>query len=293
MTADQIEQRTAEWFAARRGRLTGSNIGAALNCAPYKTAEDLIRAMVRDWHGAEREFVGNVATDYGQRHEPLALMDYLGKTGSLAESCGFFVCPDRDWLGASPDGLIGDDGLVEVKCPYGLRAKKGADLVFKTAADQPHYYAQMQIEMLCTGRQWCDFYQWAPHGDSLERVYFDADWLAKVMPELEAFYRHFLAELDNPAHLQPKELEVNTLAARALLDEYDQQCAIIDAATAAKKDAFEALVELAKGRNALIHGRKMTLVERVGAVDYKKIPELAGVDLERYRKAPATFWRLS
>lgn len=288
-----MEQRSQEWFDARRGKLTGSNVGAALGLNPWKTPEDLIRQMVRDYHGAESEFTGNIATEYGNQHETLALMDYLGKTGNQVDECGFFVHPECDWLGASPDGTIDGDGLIEVKCPFGLRNKKGSDLVFKTAKEQPHYYAQMQTEMECTGRTWCDFYQWSQHGDSLERVEFDHQWWAENTPAMREFYDWFLSEIDNPEHLEPKQKEVNTFHARKLIEEWDTLGATIDDATARKKEVLAELVQISKERDAIIHGRKLTQVERKGAVDYKKVPELKGVDLEPYRKSPSTFWRLS
>lgn len=288
-----MEQRSAEWFEARKGKLTGSNVGAALGVNPWKNPEDLIRQMVREYHGAESEFTGNIATQYGADHEPLALMDYLGKTGCHVQECGFIVHPDHDWLGASPDGFVNDDGLIEVKCPFGLRNKKGADLVFKTAAEQPHYYAQMQIEMACTGRKWCDFYQWAPHGDILERVDYDPYWFTDNLPILLAFYHQYINELDNPAHLEPKQKEINTFESQKLIQEWDEASAAIDEATARKKEILARLVELSKERNAIIHGRKLTQMERKGNIQYAKVPELAGVDLEPYRGNPSVFWKLS
>lgn len=286
-----MEQRSKEWFDARRGRLTGSNVDAALGLNPWKTPEDLIRQMVRDYHGAESEFTGNIATDHGQQHEPLALMDYLGKTGNQVDECGFFVHSEHDWLGASPDGTINNDGLIEVKCPFGLRNKK--DPEFKSAADQPHYFAQMQTEMACSGRAWCDFYQWSQHGDSLERVEFDPQWWAENTPAMREFYDWFLSEIDNPEHLEPKQKEVNTFHARKLIEEWDALSATIDDAAARKKEVLSELVQISKERDAIVHGRKLTQVERKGAVDYKKIPELKGVDIEPYRKRPSTFWKLS
>lgn len=298
-----MEQKSKEWFEARRGKLTGSNVGAALGLNPWKTPEDLIRQMVREYHGAEPEFTGNVATEYGNLHEPLAVMEYMGKTGNHVEDCGFYVDPAQvhlnggdilsDWLGASPDGLVGESGLIEVKCPFGLRNKKGDELTFKAAVEQPHYYAQMQVEMACTDRSWCDFYQWAKHGDAIERVNWDQEWWDKHLPAMIQFYNWYLSELDNPEHLEDKQKEINTLKAKKLIDEWDKLKATIDDAEARKKEVLAELVKISGERDALMHGRKLTKVERKGNVNYKKIPELEGVDLEKYRGKPSEFWRLS
>lgn len=286
-----MEQRTAEWFEARKGKLTGSNIGAALGLNPWKTPEALIRQMVREHHGAESEFTGNIATEYGTLHEPLAIMEYLGKTANHVEECGFFVHHEYEWLGASPDGLIDDDGMIEVKCPFGLRIKKDPD--FKLLAEQPHYFAQVQIEMACADRQWCDFYQWAKHGDALERIEFSQEWFDDNLPALMAFYSWYKKEIDNPEHLEPLEKEINTLSAKSLIDEYDRVSAALDDAKARKDELLKELISLAGERNAIIHGRKLTKVERKGNVDYSKIPELKGVKLDQYRKKSSEYWKFS
>lgn len=288
-----ITQRSPEWFVARVGKLTGSNIGAALGINPWKTPEELIRQMVRDTHGAPSEFVGNIATDYGQLHEPLAVMDYSMATGNDVDECGFYVHPEHEWLGASPDGFIGPDGLLEVKCPFGLR--NSTEPEFKTAEQQPHYYAQMQIEMACTGRRWCHFYQWAPNGNVLELICFDADWFNDALPKLKAFYDLYLSEIDNPVHLEPLKIEVNTLTADALIKEWDELRAAIDDAEARKKEVLAALVGVAGERDAVICGRKLTKVERAGSVAYAKVvaEHCKGLDLEPYRGKPTEFWKLS
>ncbi len=288
-----MEQRSQEWLKARKGKLTGSNVGAALGLNPWKTPEDLIRQMVRDYHGAESEFTGNIATEYGTLHEPLATMEYFGKTGNFVEECGFFVHPGHDWLGASPDGLIVEDGVIEVKCPFGLRDKKEPE--FKTAEQQPHYYAQMQIEMAVTGRKWCDFYQWAKHGDSLERVEFSDQWFNNNLPALESFYKWYLSELDNPEHIELKQVEINTLSADEMIKEYDQLSEAIDNATARKKEILESLIKVAKERNAIICGRKLTKVERKGSVGYAKIVKkhLPDLDLEPYTGKATSYWKLT
>ena len=220
------------------------------------------------------------------------MLDYEMLTGNKVKDCGFFVHPEFEWLGASPDGLIGDHGLIEIKAPFSLRNETSPK--FKSLADQPHYKSQVMVELACTGRQWCDFYQWTPNGGGhVERVEYDPQWFAENLPELKAFYKRFLSELDNPAHLEEKHKEINTQQAKLLIDEYQDLTDSIDQATERKKEVFDELVKLAKGRNSLIWGRKLTQVERKGAVDYKAIPQLKNVDLEQFRKKPTNYWRLS
>jgi len=153
------QQRTEEWFEKRKNRVTGSNVGAILGLSPFMKREDVMRDMVRQYHNASSEFTGNPATNYGTYNEPNALADYELKFDKKVELTGFHTY--EDWLGASPDGLIDTDGLIEIKCPYGLRDKNPPE--FKSIDYQTHYWLQIQIQLLVTGRQWCHFYQWSAH----------------------------------------------------------------------------------------------------------------------------------
>jgi putative phage-type endonuclease len=111
-------QRTEEWYAARKGRLTASMVGAALGLAPYQSQDDCLRALVRDMHGMPSEFEGNIATQHGNANEDLARAAYEMETGNTVEPAGFVAF--EDWTGASPDGYVAEDGLVEIKCPFGI-----------------------------------------------------------------------------------------------------------------------------------------------------------------------------
>lgn len=191
-----MEQRTQEWHDARTGRVTGSIAGAILGLSPYMTRADAMRVMVRQAIGAEREFQGNVATEYGAANESTALVDYRMETLHDVEPCGFATF--EDWLGASPDGLIENKGGLEIKCPYGLRDAP-APVPFKPLAEQPHYYAQVQVNLLCTGREWWHFFQWSKNGNKLEVVRPDADWLDENLPVLRQFHAEYLHEVANNA----------------------------------------------------------------------------------------------
>lgn len=288
-----MEQRTPAWHLARRGRITGSNVGAILGLNPYRTEDDVLRAMVREYHGAEREWSGNAATEYGTFHEAGALVEFTMETGVHVDQAPFVVHPNNEWLGASPDGYVGQDALIEVKCPYSLRDKTNP--AFKTAEEQPHYLAQMQVQMACTGRTRCYFWQWSQYGTSLEIVERDDAWLAESIPMLQAFHQRYLSELDNPEHLRPLRVQLNTAKADHLLRQYDELSEAIELASARKKEVMEQLVDLSGERDAEIFGRKLTRVERPGAISYAKaLKDLApGADLTKYAGKPSSFWKLT
>jgi putative phage-type endonuclease len=285
-----MEQRSEEWFAARGGRVTGSAVGAILGLSPYMSRDDVMRSMVREYHGADSEFSGNVATQWGTFHETGAIQDFQMETGMKVVPCGFFT--HADWLGASPDGLVNDDALIEVKCPFSKR--DGGE--FKSISEQPHYHAQMQVQMFVTEREMTYFWQWAPHGTRLEVVKRDEGWFDDNIPVLFAFYEEYLRERENPDdYLAPKRVEINTNRAHHLMMEWDDLCEAESQAKERKAEVLKELVEIAKGKNALIDGRKLTKVESSGSISYAKaIKELAPkADLEKYRGKPSSYWKVS
>lgn len=287
-----MEQRTDEWFAARRGRITGSVAGAILGVNPHTTRDDILRRLVRDWHGAEPEFTGNIATEYGAHHEDGATVDFQLETGLDVSPVGFL--PHDDWLGASPDGLTSDGGVLEVKAPFGKR--KDADPVFKLLADQPHYYAQVQVEMLCAGTEHAWFYQWAPGGSALQRVEIDPEWHAENLPRLRQFHAELHDAIRGPdEHLAPRRVVIDTMEASRLIREWDDMREAEDRAKERKEAILDELTALAGQRDADICGRKLTLVKRAGAISYAKaVAELApDADLEKWRGKPSSSWRLT
>jgi len=281
-----MEQRSEAWFKSRVGKITGSRVGAILGCNPWQKPADVMRAMVREYHGAPKEFTGNIATEYGTFSEEYALAD-LKNLGYSVEEVGFIVHPDLEWLGASPDGLIGTDMVLEIKCPYGMRNQKDED-GFKSINAQDHYYAQVQIEMFCTGRTECLFFQWCDYANIIERVNFDPRWIEENIPKLHDFYQQYLAEIKAPGRHLDRMIEKPILEARylAALAAYDQAKEDID-------DIKSELIALADGQKTHVSGLIVQPIERKGNVDYKKIPELQGVDLETYRGSPVSSWRVT
>lgn len=281
-------QRSPEWNAQRAGRLTASMVGAALGLAPYRSQDDCLRDLVRSMHGMESEFQGNIATEYGTNMEPQAIMAYEMETGSTVNAAGFV--PFKDWTGASPDGYV-EDGLIEVKCPFGLR--KDLAPAFKSIKDQPHYYAQIQMQLFITGRSWCDFYQWSPHGSKVETVMADADWIRENLPKLKAFWEK--ARAADPKDFEgPKRKVIDTPEAEKLVAEYDELSEAIKNAAARKEDIVARMVEMSDGKNAVVAGRNLTLVKRKGSVAYAKaLAKYApDADLEPFRGAESASWQV-
>lgn len=294
----KVEQRTAEWHKQRVGRVTGSRAGAIMGLSPWQTKEQVLRAMVRDYHGYPSEFVANPAVDHGNYHERGSMLCFMRKTGLHVDDCGFFT--HEDWLGASPDGLTEDGGVLELKTPFSCRNGKP----FKTLAEQTHYELQVQLEMLCSGRKHAYFAQYrAPKGDPFSPDYIPEDMLIErvelrddlPLVELYDFHAEYLSELDNKAHLEPLRVAIDTDYAKHIINRMGEIDDALHNLTEEKKAHMEKLVEMSEGKDALICGKKLTQGAGKTTTAYAKaIKDLApDADLSKYKSVGASYWRLS
>jgi putative phage-type endonuclease len=290
-----MEQRTEEWFQARKGKITASSVGAILGLDPNRTREDVLREMVREHHGVQREFQGNIATQWGVTHEPEALMDFEAHTGRSVVKTGFIVHENMAWLGASPDGFVDEeDATLEIKCPFGIR--DDLQPKFKTADDQPHYMAQMQVQMFVTNRSQCFFWQWTPHGFDLQIVQYDPLAISEIIPQLSAFRDEVIKACEDPDdHLQPQRVVIDTPRAAQMIAEYDDLIEAIEKAEERKKELLAKMVEMSKNRNAIFAGRKLTKIEKKGSISYSQAVKVLapGANLEPWRGKPSSYWSVT
>ena len=160
-TLVQAEQRSDEWFKARLGKATGSRFGdiIAKTRSGYAASRKNYRAeLVSEiLTGRPTETFTSAAMQWGVDNEPVARLQYELSTGNEVEETGFWL-HDTLQAGASPDGFIGSDGLIEIKCPN--TATHLDTLVLKKVPKQ--YIAQIQGQMWITGRKWCDFVSYDP-----------------------------------------------------------------------------------------------------------------------------------
>lgn len=193
----RIEQGTDEWKQLRLGKATASKIAditartksgwaaSRANCMADLICERLT--------GLPRESFTNAAMQWGTDMEPEARRTYAFITDAEVTEVAFVDHPSIPNSGASPDGLVGTDGLVEIKCPLTathIETLLGAEIDGK-------YVKQMQWQMTCTGRKWCDFVSYDPRMPEnmqihIRRVHYDPQMVAQLEDEVS----EFLAELD-------------------------------------------------------------------------------------------------
>ena len=195
--ATQFEQGSEEWFQIRCGRVTASRVADII--AKTKSGPSTSRAnyaaqlVVERLTGSVEPSYQNAAMQWGIEKEAEARIAYRFLTDIDVIETDFVLHPDIFMAGASPDGLAGADGLVEIKCP---NSATHMDTLLREAIPDK-YQVQMLWQMACTGRQWCDFVSYDPRFPEhmrlfVKRLVRDEGRIA----ELEAEVRSFIAEVE-------------------------------------------------------------------------------------------------
>ena len=181
MKIHNFEQRTDEWYAIRRGKMTASNAETII--ANGKGLETYIYNLMAEYYSsAEKENYINTDMQRGIDLEPEAKIEFQFYTGLDIKEVG---CVElNEYILASPDGLIGDDGLIEIKCP-------NDSIYFKLLLSnniKPEYIAQMQMQMYVTDRQYCYFVSYNPNFEKslyIKKINRDEEMIDKLKKGLE------------------------------------------------------------------------------------------------------------
>ena len=196
--SEEIVQGSQAWFESRIGKATASRISdiVAKTKSGYSTsrANYMAQSVVERMTNQVAESYTNAAMEHGITYEPIARANYELKMNLLVTETGAIDHPTIAMSAASPDGLVGDDGCLEIKCP--ITATHISTLLGEEVAKK--YYDQMQWQMACTGRSWCDFVSYDPRMPEglqlfVKRIPRDDKYLA----ELEGEVIQFLKEVDD------------------------------------------------------------------------------------------------
>lgn len=203
-----MEQRTDDWYAVRLGKVTASRVAdlMAKTKTGYSTSRDnyMAQLVTERLTNTKAESFSNSAMQWGTDQEPFARAAYETAQDVMVEEVGFVPHPTIEWAGASPDGLVGDDGLVEIKCPNTATMIE----TLLTEKVPSKYVAQMQFQMACTGRKWCDYVVFDPRMPAkaqlfIKRINRDDEFIA----EMEAEIVKFLAEIQTQVEKLNKIIE--------------------------------------------------------------------------------------
>ena len=243
-------------------KLQGGEIAAVLGVHNRLNDRQVMRSMVRRYHGAPEEFQGNVATDYHNEMKEVALWEFQ----TIDPREVFKSDPAHHPLLTMGQVLMVESakregrGLLFIRCPFG---QADGERPFNSLDDQPHYHAQMQFEMCMNGLKWGVFYQWSQYGKKFELIDLDEEFIRASMPTIENFYFYYMVECVKLAerHLEPVRKEINNAKSRKLVAEHDELVEAIANADARRVAVLEALGHVAGNKPAVICGRYLDMHE--------------------------------
>lgn len=195
--SEEIIQGTDEWKMLRLGKVTASRVKdiVATTKTGYSTSRDkyMTQLLLERLTNTVAESFSSEAMQWGVDNEPFARSAYESTKGVLVDQVAFVNHPTIEMAGASPDGLVNDDGLVELKCPM---SHTHLESLLGGLDDQ--YKVQVQWQMACTGRKWTDLCSFDPRFPAelqlvIKRFERDDAYIATLEKEVIKF----LAELDD------------------------------------------------------------------------------------------------
>lgn len=256
----ELKQNSPEWIEYRQNKIGCSEIATIIGWNPYKTAYDLFLEKV----GKRPKFEGNFATERGKMLEPIAL-DLFDKRFKITRGQVY----QSGVLIASLDAET-EDAVVEVKCPQTVKwpLTKIPDV----------YYPQVQFQMYVTGLKLVHYVEFDVKDIQCLTIEYNEKFIEENLPKIEEFWNAVQSGIwiedkvktDNSL----KPLLSDLLIIQAKLKELEKQESNI------RGELKQKVTERTRCENYILEW-----TERVGSVDYSKIPELKGVDLEKYRKA--------
>lgn len=187
-------QRTLKWYADRLGKVTGSRVADVVRKTKsgYSTSREnyLNELLIEKLTGQGIDYYTTSAMQHGIDTEPRARDFYIKLTGRHVSEVGFIDHPTIKGSGASPDGVVIDNGLLEIKCPEMKTHLNN----LRTQNIDPDYIIQMQWQMACTGAEWCDFMSFDdrfPTSQSyfLKRVERDQVFIENLEKEVSEFIK--------------------------------------------------------------------------------------------------------
>ena len=197
-----VEQGSPEWFQMRLGKVTASRVAdilAKTKTGPSASRQNyLIELAIQRTTGIIQESYSNSAMEWGTQTEPQARVAYEVTTNNFVDKVAFIDHPSIKWFGCSPDGLVSDRGLLEIKCPNSATHWE----YFKSKKPPQKYFIQMQSQIAVTNKDWCDFVSFDPRmPDRSQLLIVRIDRDEAFIAEMEAEIKKFLDEVEVEVNL--------------------------------------------------------------------------------------------
>ena len=277
-----MQQGTKEWLELRKNHIGASDAPVIMGVSPWRTPYQLWQEKL----GLGTAQAENSAMRYGKEMEETARRTYESYTGNLV-SPEIVFHPEKKFMMASLDGLSLDRSIaVEIKTSNAddhELAKKGKI--------PEKYFPQVQHQLACLNLNLLHYFSYRSGEGVIVEVERDEAFIQRLYLEEGNFWDKVLS-LDAPDLSERDYVKITDEDFERLASEWGNLTKQLAALEKKEKEYRAALIARANGQNAKGNGVSLTKIVRKGTVDYKKVPELIGVDLEAYRKEPVESWRI-
>lgn len=274
-----MQQNTPEWLEMRRVKIGASDAPIILGLSPWKTQFQLWEEKVL---GKEQQTSAAMARGHALEDQA---RDCFEKLTGIATMPKVVIHAERTWQMASLDGVTFDGTvIVEIKCP-----NKETHALAEKGIIPDHYMAQVQHQLSVTGAAKAFYFSYSGERGSWIEVFADEKFIAKMLKAEEKFYNLML--LKEPPELTERDyVVIDAVNALSLAEEYEELKIQADILYQAAEKVKDDLKKATGNRNAFVGKLKITKSFMKGRVEYSVVPELIGVDLEKYRKPPCEKW---
>lgn len=193
----RLQNKCQKWIALRKTHITASNFHNVCHCKPMNK-KHLARKIMSP------KIFHSRATMYGQVQEPYAIQKFEETYDVRITKCGLFLSESHPFLGASPDGLLGDDYIIEVKCPHSAKYRdinktnvpylELVDGELKLKISHP-YYTQIQGQLFCTQRLYCLFIVYTIKDIKVFQIERNNEFIQEMVDKLSEFYIHYFKDM--------------------------------------------------------------------------------------------------
>lgn len=281
-----MKQGSPEWIAHRKNFIGASDAPVIMGVSPWRTRYQLWQEKLGLSIGQKE----NHAMSYGKKMEPIARKvyeDYTGNVVSIEEEHTLVYHPEKKFMMASLDGFVLDKSI-----PLEIKIANAEDhFLAKNGQVPAKYYPQVQHQLACVNLDLLHYFSYRDGDVALFEVRRDDAYINKLYFKEAEFWDLVLnleaPELTDRDYIENKDPEWSKLAQEWI---YLTNC--LSALEEKQSNCKDALIIKSNGQNIKGDGIRLTKIKRKGSVDYKKIPELLKVDLEKYRKPPTEAWRI-
>lgn len=274
-------QNSQEWLEFRKTKVGASDAPIIMEISPWKTPYQLWEEKL-----GIRETIMTSAMQRGTDMEEEARQAFERETG-IAMFPMVKIHPENEWMMASLDGISLDEkNILEIKCP-------GKEDHFTAVSNMvpDKYYPQLQHQLAVTGLEKAYYYSYTRSGSALVSVGRDDKYISKMIKKEKEFY-DCMMEFLPPKLTERDYVERNDIEWQELSNAYLETQKLLKSLEEQEKLMKERLISLAGRSNAKGGGIKLSKVVRKGSVDYQMVPELKGINLEKYRKPAIETWRV-